>query len=94
MREIRLSGSMSGRWKRGPGYRATSRLYPTGGAGQLQCPTPRGQVHVFGQRFSLKATRFDRKMDQTPDFAVVLTGGAYLRRGGETVSYCRVSPQS
>ena len=45
-------------------------------AGELQSPTRRGQVHVFGQRFLLNFIRSRRKMDRTPDFAVLLIGTA------------------
>ena len=40
--------------------------------GELQSPTQRGQVHVFGQRSPANSIHLRRKMDQTPDFAVLL----------------------
>ena len=47
-------------------------LRPCGGlggrAGDLQSPTRRGQVHVFGQRFPIRLGSSSRKMDQSPDF--------------------------
>ena len=46
--------------------------------GELQSHKQRGQVHVFGRRFSRKARRVGRKMDQPPDFAVLL----FLDRAG------------
>ena len=35
-------------------------------------PTRRGQVHVFGQPFLGKIRLHAEKMDQSPDFAVLL----------------------
>ncbi len=40
--------------------------------GELQSPTRRGQFHVFGQGSLVNFIRFGRKMDRTPDFAVLL----------------------
>ena len=41
-------------------------------AGELQGPTRRGQVHVFGQRFLVKLIHSRRTMDRTPDFVALL----------------------
>jgi hypothetical protein len=41
-------------------------------------PTQRGQVHVFGRAVAEKAGPSSRKMDRTPDFAVLLRGAAWL----------------
>jgi hypothetical protein len=49
-------------------------------AGELQSHTRRGQVHVFGRRLRLKAERSRRKMDQTPDFAILLPTTVYATR--------------
>ena len=46
------------------------------GAGELQSPTQRGQVHVFGPSFPVDSVLVSRRMDQSPDFAVLLRIGA------------------
>ena len=43
-----------------------------GGTGELQSPTRRGQVDVFEQASPADSIRWRRKMEQTPDFAVLL----------------------
>src|SRR5580658_2306744 len=56
--------------------------------GELQSPTRRGQVHVFGQGSLDNFSRSRRKMDQTPDFAVLLAPERVLReRFNEVFSY-------
>ena len=48
-------------------------LRPRGGSagGSRRSPTRRGQVHVFGQRFPVNFDLSRRKMDRTPNFAVL-----------------------
>jgi hypothetical protein len=41
--------------------------------------TRRGQVHVFGQYIQAIGIRVSRKMDQTPDFAVLQVDAAPCR---------------
>ena len=45
---------------------------PAAKPGELQSPTQRGQVHVFGLSFPVNSGLVSRKMDQSPDFAVCL----------------------
>ena len=51
-------------------------------------PERGGQVHVFGQRVKAIANRVGRKMDQTPDFAVLPSlspASLHLRAGTATM---------
>jgi hypothetical protein len=55
-------------------HRTTFGSLPPPGPKQENCRvlTRRGQVHVFGQYVTVISARVSRKMDQTPEFAVLL----------------------